>query len=216
MKEPFPSREIRVRVPLVIKMNFFNGLALALSLSFYPAGSFAETIHLKDGKTLKGSIEHVYKGIYTIITPNGPETIGRHEISKIEFPKDVKNAQPKALPKTSSSTFLSTMEESDEPYATPLNTFKTWRKAAIEGSLDKMVTCYASFKQRAKKKELKKLSREAWEKMRAATANTEFLPSAPIYMGDRAFMEVAWTLDLKGDTQTLKFILENDEWKLMQ
>lgn len=176
----------------------------------------AETLRLRDGRSVEGMIEHVYNGIYTVRTSEGPQTFGRHEIAGIDFPPDIPPAPAQALPATPSETFFSTLKESDAPYGTPMNTFKTWRQAAIQGDLKEMVKCYASFQQRQKTKELKALSKDDWEKMRAATANTEFLPKAPLYQGDRAFMEVAWNLNLQGDTQTLKFILEKDQWKLLQ
>ena len=79
-----------------------------------------------------------------------------------------------------------------------------------------MAACYASFNQKQVLKKLKKISKKDREKMRDTTTRTYFIPAQPLYQGVRATLEVTWTLGLRSDNQLLQFILEKNEWKIVQ
>src|SRR5262249_40432848 len=101
-------------------------------------------------------------------------------------------------------------------FGTPLLTFEAWKQAAMTGDIDKMVECYASFSQKEVRKQLKQLPKEGREKMQSTTARRQFTPAKPLYQGDRAFLEVTWQNGLQSDTQVLQFVLEKNDWKLIQ
>ncbi len=176
----------------------------------------AETIRLKGGETINGTVSHYYGGIVSILMPDGStKTVGRNEIIAIEFeslPSEVTKAPEE---KKSSTNFLA-LSKSTSKYGSPLATFETWRKAAIAGEVDAMADCYASFKQSDVKKQLKSLKKEDREKMRETTARTDFVPAEPFYQGDRAMLEIKWQLEMNGDSQVLQFIQEKNEWKIIQ
>lgn len=103
-----------------------------------------------------------------------------------------------------------------QPYETPKQTFLTWRAHAEEGDINGMVDCYASFRQSTVKKNLKKIKRKEREEMKQTMQLTSFVAQDPIYQGEKAFMEVTWSKGLYAENQVLKFILEDDQWKIIE
>lgn len=160
---------------------------------------------LRSGEKLTGSVERVADGLWTVTLPGGKSrTLKQADLLRIEF-----DATPAAHEEP--STVIS-----KAPFETPTDTLRTWRQAAIAGDVGRMVACYASFARDEKRKELKKIPKEAFDRMRAATARTDFAPGEPLYQGDRAVLEVNWTSGLLSDSQVLNFVLERDGWKLLQ
>lgn len=188
----------------------------------------AEVFILKSGKKLEGRIEHFYNGIFTVLRTNGTrKTLGINEIASIEFQKSSikpdktplsKSKPSKVLPsKEPPKNLLETLTKAQtSKFGTPLQTFETWRKAAIAGSIKEMVACYVSYRQKQVRKELKKMPKAKLEEMRAATAQTDFFPNEPFYQGDRAALEIHWRKGLHGETQVLQFALEKNDWKIIQ
>lgn len=79
-----------------------------------------------------------------------------------------------------------------------------------------MVSCYAAFRQKDVRKQLKQISKEKWLEMKDTTQQTIFSPNQPMYQGDHATLEVNWTKGLLSDTQLLQFVLEGNDWKIVQ
>jgi hypothetical protein len=172
---------------------------------------FSDIIYLKNGKAVEGFVVKLDSQSATVVhEKNQSQIYPRSEIKSIELG----SAPPKSSAEPEPN-FLSSAKEADSPYATPLHTFQAWKRAASSGDIDGMVNCYASFKQKEKKTELKKLSKDVFEKMRTTTLQTDFVPSAPLYQGDRASMVVNWTKGLDGGEQLLQFILEKKDWKIL-
>lgn len=154
--------------------------------------------------------------IVKIVDKNNQEhSIVRSEISRIEFslpetPQkgDKETEKPKNL--------LEAIPKPESKFTTPLSTFQVWREAAIRGDIDGMAECYVSYRQKDVKKDLKKLPKEDFNKMRVATTQTEFAPAEPIYQGDRASLEINWRLGVNGESQVLQFSLEQNDWKIIQ
>ena len=191
-------------------MTIFPTILLAASF-FSPGIAFADTVHLKNGETLAGEVDTLKEGVLNLkLADGGTRSVKRAEIASILF------GPPEKPVEKGNQNFLTTFPKADSPFQTPRATFERWRAAAIRGDIKGMVECYASFKQSDVKKELKKLPKDAFEKMREATAETQFVASDPFYQGDRAIMEVNWTKGLSGDSQSLSFVLEKNDWKIVQ
>ena len=201
---------------------FPRTLHLFVAASLVASLASAETIRLKNGEVLEGAVQHYYGGIVTLTLSNGvTRTVGRDQMASIEFePADPKKSPaPEAKPAPTSAeppNFMNTMFKKEAPFASPAATFESWRRAAVAGDMKKMVACYASFRKKEVEKQLKKLSKDAREEMARTTAQTEFVPAVPFYQGDRALLEVKWASGLQGDSQVLQFVLEKDEWKIIQ
>jgi hypothetical protein len=173
----------------------------------------AETLRLKSGEVLEGTIKNFLGGIFTVTTREGPERkIAKEQIASIDYAPFPVDKSPKAG--GDAQNLLQSTVRNDSPFQTPKGAFEAWKAAAIKGDIEGMVRCYASNRQKEKKKELKKLPKEAFENMQEVTARTLFSTAPPVYQGDRAMMEVNWTHGLVGDSQVLQFILEKNEWKL--
>lgn len=178
------------------------------------APAVAETLLLKTGEIVEGTIQSYQDNAFSIAQPNGQiRKIPKSEVTHIEIQK---TSEPPAEKKEIPKTFLSALPKSASKFQTPLQTFQTWRIAAIAGDVDGMVDCYASFRKNVVKKELKKLSRDQRDQMRKTTATTEFMPGEPLYQGDRAVLEVTWRIGLQSDNQVFQFTLEGNDWKIIQ
>ncbi|MFH1017030.1 MAG: hypothetical protein V1798_02465 [Pseudomonadota bacterium] len=172
-------------------------------------------MRLKSGEVLEGTIKGVADGVYAVTTREGPERkIAKEQILSIDYtPFPVSKS---AKPAGATPNLLTETAKPSSPFATPRLTFEMWKTAAVKGDIDQIVKCYVSSKQKEKAKELKKIPKETFQKMKEVTVETLFSPAEPVYQGDRAMMEVNWTHGLIGESQVLQFVLEKNEWKLWQ
>jgi hypothetical protein len=189
-------------------------LLLALAISLPPFAAAAETLVLTSGEVVEGTLTAVADNIFSVSQPNGEtRKIPRAEILRIEVQKSPQEHGPTAeIPKN----FLNALVKEPSKFETPVQTFQTWRKAAMAGDIDGMVGCYASFRRDDVRRDLKKLPKEQREQRRKPTAMTEFTSAEPLYQGDRAALEVTWRIGLQSDSQVLQFALEKTDWKLIQ
>jgi hypothetical protein len=177
-----------------------------LSLLFPSAG--AETLFLKSGERVEGTLQSYQDSTFSVIQPGGEtRKISREEVTKIDIQSEAPGTP---------MHFLSALPKATSKYATPSQTFAVWKKAAISGDIDAMVDCYALFRKDDIKRELKRFSREQREQMRKTTAITEFTPAEPLYQGDRAALEVTWRIGLQSDSQVIQFMLDGNDWKIIQ
>ena len=201
---------------------------VVLSLVFLSPLCFAESISLSTGEVIDGSLIDFPKDV-TIKASDGTTT---------KVPYDKITSIYKNLPPETYSPFLtgdkakkplgdkaasaenSFPEVTDEkgPYASPTQTFLTWKNAALKGDIDAMSDCYVSYRKKDVKKDLKKLSKRTREDMQRTMAATIFTPADAFFQGESAIMEVSWTKGLASQTQTLKFEIEgnNREWKILE
>lgn len=188
---------------------------------------FAESLSLTTGEIIEGKLVEFPKEI-TIQLPDGTKTVVPYQnITSIFKAAPPETYSPFLTPdkskkplgdKNAKDTEFSSLEDAKGPYATPIQTFTTWKDAALRDDLDGMVNCYVSYRRDEVKKDLKKLSKKTRQQMQAAMAATIFTPSEPFFQGELAIMEVSWTKGLASQTQTLKFTMEgNDkEWKILE
>ncbi len=198
-------------------------VAIVAGFFLVPGGVGADVLKLKNGRQIEGRLDHYFDEAFTITEKDGKRRrVSRSQVSSIELGKRQNISAPKkkaAKPKEVSpepTNFLDSISKPDSPYSTPPATFSTWREAAIKGDLKAMVRCYASYRQKDVRKQLKKLSRKKREEMRSATAQTDFFPSEPFFKGERAMLEITWSKGLHGETQVLQFVLEGNDWKILQ
>jgi|GEM_PF-3769813 len=102
------------------------------------------------------------------------------------------------------------------PFQTPKQTFLTWKEAAVTGSVENMVACYSKNRQPGVRKNLKKIKRKERIAMKEAANITTFSVGDPLYQGNQAFLEVTWNKGLYSESQVLKFLLENNDWKIIE
>lgn len=202
----------------------------------------AASVLLKSGKRVQGSILSMDAEVVNVQDEKGVKSqILRSLIENIDLDSKKKPASKTKTPSLLSPTpphfnpsevmppskeqqalfeqlFNGPKEEDMQkgPYATPKNTFETWRRASVKGDTKKMILCYVSFRQNQIKKQLKKIPRNKRKDMQEASNNTLFSLGKPYYQGDRASLEVTWNHGLRSDTQTLRFMLEKQEWKIVQ
>ena len=198
--------------------------AIILALLF-PHFTLAALLTKRDGTTSQGKLERYDQGLFHFRLEDGTLlTLPLSEVSDIAFHKSTAAAPDNKIttdvspqtPDSNINPMPGLSQESAGPYATPIATFETWKTAAIAGDLEGMVQAYAKFKQTAMKKDLKRISRSQRKKMQETTAQTQFSYTQPYYQGTNAVMEVLWKLGPHADSQSLQFILEGNDWKLMQ
>lgn len=190
--------------------------------------TFAESIALSTGEVIDGNLVEFPKDVTIQLQDGTKKTVPYQSITSI-----YKNSPPqtytpflssdkqhkKTLDDKSSSSELLTFanDEVPGPYSSPIQTFQTWKNAALQDDIDGMSNCYISSRKGDVKKDLKKLPKKSRDEMKRAMIETIFTPSQPYYQGELAIMEVSWTKGLASQTQTLKFSLEgNKEWKILE
>jgi hypothetical protein len=185
--------------------------------------SWAENVELSTGEVLEGKLLNFPKDVTVELSDGTKKTIPYLGINSIykdaapqqftPFLKDKKDK--KSLDKVDKD--FEDLDATKGLYATPGNTFQTWKKAALAGDIDGMVDCYVETRKGDVKKDLKKLSKKTREEMKLSIAQTLFTPSTPYYQGEFAIMEVTWAKGLASQTQTLKFVIENNkDWKIVE
>ncbi len=191
--------------------------------------AFAESIALSTGEVIDGNLVEFPKDVTIQLQDGTKKTVPYLNITSIyknlppqtytPFLNSDKQANKKTLDEKSSSSELLTFanDEVPGPYSSPIQTFQTWKNAALQDDIDGMSNCYVTSRKGDVKKDLKKLPKKSRDDMKRAMIETIFTPSQPYYQGELAIMEVSWTKGLASQTQTLKFSLEgNKEWKILE
>jgi hypothetical protein len=198
---------------------------------------WAESIELSSGEVLDGNLLGFPKEIEVELSDGTKKKLPYSEISSI-----YKNTPPQSFTPFTTSPAKENKDKDigksgkgkgslDRPtkddfaeldmtkgaYSSPSHTFETWKRAAINDDIDGMANCYAESRKSDIKKELKKIPKKNREDMKMAMSQTIFTPSDPYYQGEFAIMEVTWAKGLASQTQTLKFMFENNkEWKIVE
>jgi len=197
---------------------------LMISIVLVTSSVWAESIELTTGEVFDAKLTDFPKEVSVELPDGTKKKIPYAEISSIykNIPPQAykpflgKNKDDKAIDKVDTAGFEE-IDATKGPFGTPVNTFDTWRKAALVDDIDTMANCYAASRKAEVKKELKKIPKKTRQEMKMAMTQTIFNPSTPYYQGEFAMMEVSWTKGLASQTQTLKFILENNkDWKIVE
>lgn len=213
--------------PIFTYIGSMKSIWICLCVLLVSNACLAESISLSSGEVVEGKLIEFPKEV-TLELPDGTKSkIPYQNITSIYKASPPETYSPFLTPgkdskplgeKTPADIGFATQEEGKGPYATPMQTFNTWKEAALKDDIDGMVNCYVSYRKEEVKKDLKKLPKRTRKDMQAAMAGTIFTPSDPFFQGELAIMEVSWTKGLASQTQTLKFTLEGDkkEWKILE
>lgn len=186
---------------------------------FYSLSSFGIQIELQTGEVIEAKKTDLPSALGVTLENGQHQSIQMDEIQSI-----VIKERPRITPLIKQKTTLSQEEVKNaldefrelKPFETPKQTFLTWKQKAEEGSIDGMVECYASFRQKDVRKQLKNIKRKERNEMQNTMRMMSFVASDPLYQENQAYLEVTWTKGLQSENQVLKFVQENQEWKIIE
>ncbi|MES1172571.1 MAG: hypothetical protein ABUL77_04990, partial [Bacteroidota bacterium] len=154
--------------------------------------SRAEVIELIDKTKLNAKIVHYYDGVYTVEAAGQNQKIPRDKIRSIAF------SLPPARPE----------------FSTPEKTFERWRKALVEGAMDRVIDCYALMYQGLLASQMGQAG-DAMKKMQKEVEGTKFQIKGSSAKGESATLKVQRQKGDDSDTGDVAFIRENGEWKML-
>ncbi len=169
-------------------------LAVALTVAFVaaPDPARAEVIELVDKTKMNAKIVHYYDGVYSVESQGNTVKIPKEKIRSISF------QLPAPRPE----------------FSTPEKTFERWRKALGEGSLEKVVDCYALMFQGMLAMQMSQAS-DGLKKMQKEIEGTKFTLKGSSIKGDNATLKVTRQKGDDHETVDIPFVRENGEWKMM-
>jgi hypothetical protein len=152
----------------------------------------AEIIELVDKTKMNAKIIHYYDGVYSVESQGNTVKIPKEKIRSISF------QLPAPRPE----------------FSTPEKTFERWRKALREGSLDKVVDCYALMFQGMLAMQMSQVS-DGLKKMQKEIEGTKFTLKGSSIKGDNATLKVTRQKGDDQETVDIPFVRENSEWKML-
>ena len=152
----------------------------------------AEVIELVDKTKMNAKIVHYYDGVYSVESQGNTVKIPKEKIRSISF------QLPAPRPE----------------FSTPEKTFERWRKALGEGSLDKVVDCYALMFQGMLAMQMSQVS-DGLKKMQKEIEGTKFTLKGSSIKGDNATLKVTRQKGDDQETVDIPFVRENSEWKML-
>lgn len=152
----------------------------------------AEVIELLDKTKMNAKIVHYYDGVYTLEAQGGTVKVPKEKIKSITFQMPAPRAE----------------------FSTPEKTFERWRKALSEGSLEKVVDCYALMFQGMLAMQVGQVS-DGLKKMQKEVEGTKFTIKGSSIKGDNATLKVTRQRGEDQETVDIPFVRENSEWKML-
>src|SRR5512136_1894891 len=101
--------------------TFLLGAAGLLAATAWIPSARAEVFELIDKTKMNGKLVHYYDGVFTVETQGQNVKVPKEKVKSISF--QLAPARPE--------------------FSTPEKTFERWRKALVEGNMEKVVDCYA-------------------------------------------------------------------------
>ena len=167
-------------------------LAAVLALAF-ASQARAEVIELVDKTKISGKIVHYYDGIYSVETQGQTMKIPREKIRNISF----------QLPPTRAE------------FSSAEKTFDRWRKALVDGDLEKAIDCYALMYQGMLASHLGGQASDGIKQMKKEIEGTKFTVKGSSTKGDTATLKVLRQKGEDSETGEIAFVRENGEWKML-
>jgi hypothetical protein len=184
-------------------------IILALIGMLIPCLMKAETVYLKDKTTVSGKLSGLEKDKFAIITNDGKErSIDKGSVEKIVFDEV-------AEPATKSPQISVAQNKPDPDFSSPKKTFLAWRKAAVDGNLERMATCFLSAAKDDQLAELKSYSKDRIKEMSKETKKTDFSFSEPLFDQDRAYLSVTRKIGAYQRSEVIQFQKEGENWKML-
>jgi hypothetical protein len=159
---------------------------------FAAAPARAEVIELVDKTKINGKIVHYYDGVYSVDTQGQTVKIPREKIRSISF------TLPPARPEFSSAE----------------KTFDRWRKALVDGDMEKAIDCYALMYQGMLASHLGQAN-DGIKQMKKEIEGTKFVVKGSSVKGDTATLKVLRQKGEDSETGEIAFVRENGEWKML-
>jgi hypothetical protein len=171
-----------------------TGRALALSLVLVAAAGAAraEVIELVDKTKINAKILHYYDGVYSVESQGNTMKIPREKIRSISF----------QLPPPRSE------------FSSAEKTFDRWRKALVDGDMEKAIDCYALMYQGMLASHLGQAS-DGIKQMKKEIETTKFTVKGSSVKGDTATLKVLRQKGEDSETGEIAFVRENGEWKML-
>jgi hypothetical protein len=174
-----------------LRISILAGLtALATLAAVRPAR--AEVIELLDKTKMSAKIVHYYDGVYSVESQGNTLKIPKEKIKSITF------QMPAPRPE----------------FSTPEKTFERWRKALAEGSIEKVIDCYALMFQGMLAMQFGQVS-DGLKKMQKEIEGTKFTQKGSSIKGDNATLKVTRQKGEDQETVDIPFVHENNEWKML-
>jgi hypothetical protein len=166
---------------------------LALLLASLAASTArAEVIELVDKTKISGKIVHYYDGIYSVDTQGTTMKIPRDKIRAISFQLPAPRAE----------------------FSSAEKTFDRWRKALVDGDMEKAIDCYALMYQGMLASHLGQAS-DGIKQMKKEIEVTKFTVKGSSIKGDTATLKVLRQKGEDSETGEIAFVRENGEWKML-
>ena len=183
-------RSLLSSVSSVSSVFSFCLAGLALVATVRPAS--AEIIEFLDKTKMNAKIVHYYDGVYSVESQGSTVKVPREKIKSITF------QLPAPRPE----------------FSTPEKTFERWRKALGEGSLEKVVDCYALMFQGMLAMQVGQVS-DGLKKMQKEVEGTKFSFKGSTIKGESATLKVTRQKGEDSETVDIPFVRENSEWKML-
>jgi hypothetical protein len=168
--------------------------AVVVALGLGTSTARAEVIELLDKTKMNAKIIHFYDGVYTVETNGQTSKLPKDKIKSISFQLPAPRAE----------------------FSTPEKTFERWRKALLDGAMDRAIDCYALVYQGlvAKQMELGD-AKGGVKQMKKEIESTKFQIKGSSTKGDTATLKVFRQKGDESDTGDIAFVRENGEWKML-
>jgi hypothetical protein len=151
-----------------------------------------EIVELLDKTKMTVKIVHYYDGVYSVESQGQTVKIPKEKIKSITFQMPAPRAE----------------------FSTPEKTFERWRKALTEGSLEKVIDCYAMMFQGMLAMQVGQVE-GGLKKMQKEVEGTKFTLKGSTVKGDTATLKVTRQKGEDSETVDIPFVRENSEWKML-
>ena len=168
------------------------GFLVAVAVLVVSVPARAEIIELLDKTKMTVKIVHYYDGVYSVESQGQIVKIPKEKIKSITFQVPAPRAE----------------------FSTPEKTFERWRKALGEGSLEKVIECYALMFQGMLAMQVGQVS-DGLKKMQKEVEGTKFTLKGSTIKGETATLKVTRQKGEDSETVDIPFVRENSEWKML-
>jgi hypothetical protein len=163
-----------------------------LALGAFVPASHADVLELLDKTKMNGKLIHYYDGMFTVESQGQTVKVPKEKVKSISF------QLPPARPE----------------FSTPEKTFERWRKALVEGNMEKVIDCYALVYQNMLANQLGQAT-EGLKKMQKEVEGTKFSIKNSSIKGETATLKITRQKGDDSDTGDVVFVRENGEWKMV-
>jgi hypothetical protein len=166
--------------------------ALAVLILTLTSAARAEIIELVDKTKMTGKIIHYYDGVYSVDTQGQTVKIPREKIRSISFQVPPARAE----------------------FSSAEKTFERWRKALVDGDMEKAIDCYALMYQGMLASHLGQAN-DGIKQMKKEIEGTKFTVKGSSVKGETATLKVLRQKGEDSETGEIAFVRENGEWKML-